>query len=123
MPTVRDIKVFVPTQEFDLSLRFYKRLGWKCNWRDESGLAEIELANVRLYLQNYYVKEWAENFMIYLDVDDAAAWHTLAREALQSGEFPRARTKPPAEEPYGALVTYIWDPSGVLLHCAQKIKL
>ena len=22
-------------------------------------------------------------------------------------------------EPYGALVTYVWDPSGVLLHLAQ----
>jgi hypothetical protein len=25
----------------------------------------------------------------------------------------------PKQEPYGACVTYVWDPSGVLLHLAQ----
>ena len=25
----------------------------------------------------------------------------------------------PKQEPYGALVTYVWDPSGILLHLAE----
>lgn len=117
-PTVSDVKVFVPTQDLTTSLAFYQALGWQCNWQSE-GLAEIELAGVRLFLQAFYVKEWAENFMIYLTVEDAAAWHVHVQRVLATGAFPNARVNPPKPEPYGALVTYVWDPCGVLLHCAQ----
>lgn len=117
-PPASDVKVFVPTRNFEHSLRFYEALGWNCNWRHE-GLAEMELADSRLYLQKFYVKEWAENFMIYVVVDDADAWHAHVRQVLSSGEFPEARVDPPKCESYGALVTYVWDPSGVLLHFAQ----
>lgn len=57
MPTASDVKVFVPSKEFDVSLNFYLALGWTCNWQDESGLAEIELGESRLYLQNLYAKD------------------------------------------------------------------
>lgn len=119
-PAVNDLKVFVPSRDFDESLRFYTTLGWRQNWRHD-GLAELELAGVRLYLQNFYAKEWAENFMIYIDVADAAAWYEHVTAILADGAFPGARAAPPKEETYGALVTYVWDPCGVLLHFAQSL--
>ncbi len=118
VPSAKDVKVFVPTKDFEHSLKFYQALGWTCNWR-EGGLAEIELANVRLYLQAFYAKDWAENFMIYVVVDDAATWHEHITKLIANGDFPGVRVKPPKEEPYGAWVTYAWDPCGVLLHFAQ----
>ena len=116
-----DVKVFVPTLDFGKSLQFYMALGWKLNWERES-LAEIELANVRLYLQNFYEKAWAENFMIYIDIADAESWYQHVKHILEQGEFPTARAEPPKKESYGAFVTYVWDPCGVLLHLAQKIN-
>ena len=62
-PKVFDVKIFVPTKDLDVSRRFYEEVGWRCNWRVD-GLAEMELADKRLYLQKFYAKEWAENFMI-----------------------------------------------------------
>ncbi len=121
MPQVNDVKVFVPTQDLDVSRRFYEAVGWRCNWRVE-GLAEMELADTRLYLQRFYAKEWAENFMIYLEVDDAAVWFEHLERIVASGEFPGVRVQPPRVEPYGARVTYAWDPCGVLLHFAQRIR-
>lgn len=120
-PAARDVRVFVPTKDLDESIRFYEALGWQCNWREE-GLAEIELSSVRLYLQRFYAKEWAENFMIYIVVDDAEAWYKHAAEVVESGAFPVVRANPPKQEPYGALVTYVWDPCGILLHFAQPRK-
>lgn len=112
-PEVSDVKVFVPAKNFGTSLTFYQSIGWQLNWQTE-GLAEIELAGVRLYLQNFYDKSWAENFMIYLPVEDAKAWYDFLRTAV-----PDARINGPKQEDYGALVTYLWDPSGILLHFAQ----
>ena len=120
-PSVRDVKGFVPSKDIAVSLRFYEAVGWRCNWRVE-GLAEIELAGKRLYLQDFYAKEWAENFMIYIDVDDADAWYVHLNRIVESGEFENIRVKPPQIESYGAIVTYAYDPCGVLLHFAQPFS-
>ncbi len=67
-PKALDIKVFVPAKDFKLSLDFYQKLGWTKNWQHEEGLAELEMAGVRFYLQNFYQKNWADNFMLYIPV-------------------------------------------------------
>ena len=120
-PLAHDVKAFIPSRAFELSLRFYEAMGWQCNWRHD-GLAEREIGKARFYLQKYYVREWAENAMLYIDVDDALAWHQHAQRLVVSGEFPGVRTAEPRYEEYGAMVTFVWDPCGVLLHFAQPVE-
>lgn len=56
----KDIMIFVPAMNFGESLGFYKALGWQENWlADDQSLAELELADCRFYLQDYYNKDWA----------------------------------------------------------------
>jgi hypothetical protein len=68
-PTASDVRVFVPAKDFSISKAFYKALGWKLNWEDAE-LAEMEIADRRFLLQNYYKKEWADNLMIHVSIDD-----------------------------------------------------
>ncbi|MGD9945239.1 MAG: VOC family protein [Burkholderiaceae bacterium] len=117
-PKINELRVFVPAKDFALSRDFYQALGWRLQWSDEQ-LALMEAAGQRFYLQNYYAKEWAENFMLHVSVDDAHAWHEHVRAVLASDRFPGARVSAPKQEAYGARVTYVWDPSGVLIHFAQ----
>jgi catechol 2,3-dioxygenase-like lactoylglutathione lyase family enzyme len=118
--TATDVKVFVPAKNFQESLRFYEALGWRVNYRAENDdIAELELADCRFYLQNYYNKDWANNFMLHITVDEAHAWWEHASAVIEAGNYKNARLKEPEEQPYGALVTHVWDPSGVLLHFAQ----
>ncbi|MEM1248524.1 MAG: hypothetical protein AAGA81_22840 [Acidobacteriota bacterium] len=116
-----DVRIFVPAQNFELSRRFYARLGWVENWCN-GGLAELELAGQRLFLQDFYVKDWADNFMIHVTVEDVDACYAQAREVVAEGEFEPARSQAPKDEPYGARVAYVWDPSGVLIHFAQPTE-
>jgi hypothetical protein len=120
-PQAKDVKVLVPAKNFNESLEFYTSLGWKQNWQDES-LAELELAGCRFYLQNYYKQEWANNFMMHITVSDARAWWEHAAKVIAEGKYQYARLNEPKQENYGALVTYVWDPSGVLLHFAQRLN-
>jgi hypothetical protein len=113
-----DLRPFLPSQDFDLSKQFYAALGCKLEWSDEN-LALFNLAGVRFYLQRYYAKDWADNCMLHISVQDAASCYTEISEVLKSERFPGARVAPPKQEPYGALVTYVWDPAGVLLHLAE----
>ena len=118
----KDVKVFVPTMNFQESLDFYTALGWTMKWRaDDGSMAELELANCRFYLQVYYNRDWANNFMIYIAVADARAWWEHASKVIANGNYKYARLNEPKEESYGALVTYVWDPAGVLLHFAQDL--
>lgn len=115
---IREVRTFVAARDFSISLAFYEALGWKVEWTDGK-LALMANAGLRFYLQDAYLKEWAENSMLHITVDDAEAWYQRATEILDGGRFGDARVAPPKKEPYGALVTYVWDPAGVLLHFAQ----
>lgn len=114
----QDLRTFVPSRDFALSKEFYAALGCELEWADES-LALFRLGGSRFYLQAYYAKEWAENCMLHISVQDAAACFGQIKELVGSGRYASARVAPPKREPYGALVAYVWDPSGVLLHLAQ----
>ncbi len=122
-PTASDVKVFVPAKNFSESLAFYSKLGWQLNWQaDDNSLAELELGGQRFYLQNYYNKAWADNFMMNISVNDALAWWQHANHVIEEGNYKFARLQEPQEQSYGALVTFVWDPSGVLLHFAQSLE-
>ncbi|MDB6062589.1 MAG: hypothetical protein JWM78_2692 [Verrucomicrobiaceae bacterium] len=117
---ITEVKPFIPAKDFAISKHFYESLGWVIKWSD-ANLALMENANQRFYLQNYYAKEWAENTMLHITVADAFSSYTRIKALLESGEFAPARVAEPKQESYGALVTYLWDPAGVLLHLAQWI--
>jgi hypothetical protein len=115
---VRDVRPFIGAADFAVSKAFYLALGWQAEYEDAS-LALLANGSHRFYLQNAYAKEWVENTMLHVTVADAAAAHSQVRALLDTGRFGSARVAPPKREAYGALVTYVWDPAGVLLHLAQ----
>jgi hypothetical protein len=115
---INDVRAFVPASNFAASKAFYVALGWNLQWSDER-LALMEVADQRFYLQNYYEKTWADNFVLFVAVDDAQACFERVSELIESKQFPGVRATPPKLEPFGAKVTYVWDPSGVLLQFAQ----
>lgn len=119
--SVSDIKVFVPAKDFKLSLSFYQELGWETIGLHDK-LAELELRGFRFFLQDYYNKGWANNFMFYINVEDAQAWYEHILKVLEDGRFGKARVNEPKRQSHGDIVTHAWDPSGVLLHFAQQTK-
>lgn len=89
--SARDVKVFMPAKDFGRSMGFYEAMGWKVNWRaEDDSLAELELAGNRVYLQNYYNKDWADNFMLHITVDDARGWWEHASKVIEEGGSRRA---------------------------------
>lgn len=116
---VTDLRPFIPAKDFALCKRFYADFGWET--RDVAdGLALVRLADRQhFYIQDYYNKEVAENSMLHLTVADAQAWYRHVSSVLQNERFPGARVQPPKLQPYGAIVTFVHDPTGVLLHLCE----
>ncbi|MGH3041644.1 MAG: VOC family protein, partial [Gaiellaceae bacterium] len=86
--------MYMPAKDFGRSKRFYTALGFKMSegW---GGTADFVLNGNRFRLQDYYVKDWADNFMVVIRVDDVEAWHQHVRTLVDSGEFDNVRIKPP----------------------------
>lgn len=109
---------FLPTKDFDLSKRFYETLGFAKELDGE--VAIFRIGSGSIILQRYYQKEWAENSMLQLLVDDLDAWWAHIQSLDLPAHFPVMKPKPPALQPWGLKVAYISDPAGVLWHVVQK---
>ncbi|MXQ12266.1 VOC family protein [Microvirga makkahensis] len=116
--TVVSMRTFVPAKDFRASQDFYRELGFEIR-PITSDLADVRLKEFSFILQNFYVEDWASNFMMYLHVSDVDAWW----HRIDAAEFPTRygvrRPRPPRLEPWGAKVAHIFDPSGVLWHLAE----
>lgn len=115
--SIKSLKPYVPARNFELSKRFYAALGFNVSagW---SGTADFDLNCRGFRLQNYFVQNWASNFMFVIGVDDVEAWHRHALKLLGSADFPGMRVKAP-EPVDDSFVLHVVDPSGVLLVFVQ----
>ena len=117
--TVEALTPFVPAKSFQISSRFYMDLGF-------SPVASIEKA-VRFerdgsgfWLQDYYVEDWAGNFMFCLYVQDLEAWWSHIRAMRFNGAYggtAKVIAEPHTQE--GGRMMQFSDPSGVLWHVRQ----
>ncbi len=119
---VKDITQFVPAKDIELSTQFYLKLGCKLNYQ-LGKLSQFELCGCRFYLQDFYVEEHAENYMMHFSVEDIDSWYQQVLELLE--DFPvsnggSARIITPLhEEASGAKSFQLVDPTSVLITFAQ----
>lgn len=110
---IKSMNVYVPARDFDESKQFYTELGFDLTeaW---GGSFDCRLGNALFRLQNYYVKDWAENFMLQFWVEDARKWYEFAKPIIESGRYKHVRISKP-ETIGDTVITHVVDPSGVLL--------
>lgn len=119
IPTGAELmRPFLPGKDFALSKRFYEALGFE---KVHDGEVAIFNAGAGGFiLQNYYQKDWAENFMMHLMVDDLDAWWAHIESLDLPARFGVSAPKAPSMQNWGLRVAYVVDPSGVLWHIAQR---
>lgn len=119
IPTGTELaRPFIPAKDFELSKRFYESLGFEKVL--DSEVAIFNSGSGGFILQRYYQKEWAENFMMQLMVDDLDLWWEHIAALDLPGRFGVPQPKPPAVQPWGLRIAYVIDPSGVLWHISQR---
>jgi hypothetical protein len=72
-------------------------------------------------LQDYFVKEFAENLQMHLLVKDVDAWWTQI-QAKQISQRYAVRAEPPADRDWKKRDFILFDPAGVLWRVAQDIE-
>lgn len=113
LPTINELVVYVPTEDFTISKTFYAALGFELTegW---GGTMDCRLGGAVFRLQNYYVKDWAENFMMKFDVDNVQVWYEHAKKVISEGDFGNAKCEE-IEIIGDTKILHVVDPCGVLL--------
>ena len=113
------LRPFVPSRDFQTSLRFYQDLGFTPKFHGEN-LATMQLGPFGFLLQDYYDEAFAGHFMMHLTVNDLPAWWRRIEQLDLAARYGVSPPKPPVMQPWGLVVAYVVDPSGVLWHIAEN---
>ena len=120
MRTISDFKPFVPSNDYRISKAFYKRIGFSINW-DDGEVCEVDTGfGFRFLLLPRNHNNYAHSLMLHFMVDSAQAWYDHFVNIQLVERFTGAKVAKPKMEPWGLLITYVWDPAGVLLHFAER---
>ncbi|GEC78859.1 glyoxalase [Flavobacterium aquatile] len=110
----KSIRPFIGSENFETSRNFYTDLGFQ----------EVVLAHnmslfqndtIGFYLQDAFVKDWIDNTMVFMEVEDVAEfWNNLVGLNL-TAKYPSAKLLPIKSYDWGK-ECFLIDPSGILWH-------
>jgi hypothetical protein len=112
---------FVPSGcDYDASRRLFADLGFEETWESD-GYAGFRNGDAQFIMQRYDVKEFAENFMVRLNVESLDDWWRAVSGKQLERAYPNFRIKPPTDFPWGREVNFI-DLAGVCWHVGQATE-
>ena len=110
----KSIRPFIGSENFETSRNFYSDLGFQ----------EVVLAynmslfqndTIGFYLQDAYVKDWIDNTMVFMEVEDVEEfWNDIVALNL-TAKYPSAKLIPMKSYDWGK-ECFLIDPSGILWH-------
>jgi catechol 2,3-dioxygenase-like lactoylglutathione lyase family enzyme len=116
----KSIRPFIGAENFEISRSFYRDLGFE--ERVLSPNMSLFLADgLGFYLQDAYVKDWVNNTMVFLEVDDVSRHYSELLALNLPAKYKGARLTPIRNQPWGR-ECFLHDPSGILWHFGEFVK-
>jgi hypothetical protein len=114
----KSIRAFIGAINFEESRLFYKELGFEESVISKD-MSYFKVSNrLGFYLQNAYVKDWVDNSMIFLEVDDVNRyWKELQSLGLNQ-KYKNVKLTSIKEYKWGK-ECFMHDPSGILWHFGE----
>jgi len=114
------IRPFIGAKDFELSRSFYRDLGFQESVITPD-MSVFTTEGIAFYLQDAYVKDWIDNTMIFLEVDDVDRyWKELF--ALNLTDKYKDTKLTPIRTDYWGKECFLHDPSGILWHFGEFFK-
>jgi catechol 2,3-dioxygenase-like lactoylglutathione lyase family enzyme len=111
----KSIRTFIGSRDFAESCRFYETLGFELRHHGK-GFAYVAISpDIGFYLQDAYVKEWIENSMVFLEVQDLDDYWEKVNELALPEKFSGVKLSKIQVNDWGNEF-FLHDPAGVLWH-------
>lgn len=114
---IKSIRPFIGAKDFAVSRAFYRDLGFE-EVEIDPKFSVFKKGDFAFYLQDYYSKEWIENTMIFLEIENVDLyWEELVSLNLKE-KYNSIRLVPTKTEVWGK-ECFLLDPAGVLWHFGE----
>lgn len=116
----KSLRPFIGSKNFEVSRNFYKDLGFEeiILFHNMSVFKKDEFA---FYLQDAYVKDWIENTMLFLEVENVEECYHELKDLNLSAKYENVRLMPIKHEDWGS-ECFLIDPAGILWHFGEFKK-
>lgn len=116
----KSIRPFIGAKYFGISRTFYRELGFE-EFVVSDDMSYFESEGFGFYLQDYYVKKWINNTMVFLEVSYLERYLETIKELKLEERYKHVRLSEIAKTEWGREF-FLHDPSGVLWHIGE-VKL
>jgi len=114
------IRPFIGAKDFDLSRKFYRDLGFEEKELDNE-LSVFKSGAQAFYLQRAYVKDWIDNTMVFMEVDNVDRFYNALKALDLPAKYEGVRLTPTRMLDWGK-ECFLHDPSGILWHFGEFAK-
>ena len=114
------LRPFIGSKDFDMSRSFYRDLGFEEVVIDKH-MSVFKTGAFAFYLQAYYAKEWIENTMLFLEVDDVDRYFNDLKALDLTARYLGVKLTPIRVEYWGR-ECFLHDPAGILWHFGEFNK-
>jgi catechol 2,3-dioxygenase-like lactoylglutathione lyase family enzyme len=113
----KSIRPFIGSKDFELSRQFYRDLGFQESVISHN-MSYFKTEAFGFYLQDAYVRDWIDNSMIFLEVDNVSRhWDELLALDLTT-KYKGVKLVPIRVNDWGR-ECFLHDPSGILWHFGE----
>lgn len=114
---IKSIRPFIGAKNFELSRAFYRDLGFEETIL-EHNFSVFKNQEIVFYLQDYYAKEWIENTMIFIEVENTDEFYNELLSFNLPEKYEHVKLSPIKTMDWGK-ECFLHDPSGILWHFGE----
>jgi len=113
----KSIRTFIGSKNYYISRNFYIDLGFEEVITSEK-MSYFRIEEFGFYLQDYYAKDWIENSMIFLEVDNPKNLLDNLKKLELPKKYENVKLSEIKRNDWGNEF-FLHDPSGILWHFGE----
>ncbi len=115
MKSIRSIRTFIGASNYDQSRRFYQEMGFNESVISAK-MSYFSIAeDIGFYLQDYYTKDWVNNSMVFLEVEELDDYWRKVDAMQLPQKYKGVKLSKIVNNDWGREF-FLHDPAGVLWH-------
>lgn len=117
----KSIRNFLGAKNYELSRSFYQDLGFS-EIITSPTMSYFGIKGFGFYLQDYYIEDWVNNSMVFLEVEDLKKHLDYIKSKSLKDKYPSIKITEIQYNDWGNEF-FLHDPSNILWHIGEFKKL
>lgn len=113
----KSIRPFIGAKDYAISRSFYQDIGFQ-EVVLSANMSYFERDGLGFYLQNAYVKDWIDNTMVFMELENVAQFWDALQELHLTQKYETIKLVPIRTLDWGK-ECFVHDPSGILWHFGE----